>query len=349
MTDSATLVTRSTRTTNIGMTAVGGLVLFLASLPFWSSTDTLRLLIDIFLYVALASLWNFLAGYAGLVSVGQQAYVGMGGYALFALTTKLGIPPLPALVLVGIIAAILSVPIAGLLFRLRGAYFAIGSWVVAEVLRLAAGLVKPLGAASGMSLPVTIAQSLGRAQHDRFVSVYWAALLLLLIILLLIFLVLRSRYGLALTAIRDNDLAARSSGVNVARTKLVVYVVTAFGTAMTGGLLFLQRLRISPDAAFSVNDWTALIIFMVIIGGLGSLEGPIIGVLVYFLLRETLANLGSVYLMILGAVAIGVMFWAPKGIWGAIRHRWGIQLLPLQLRVAPPPSSADAIDAQIKL
>ena len=338
MTDASTKVTRSTRATNIGISAVSGLLFVLASLPFWGSTDTLRLLIDIFLYVALASLWNFLAGYAGLVSVGQQAYVGLGGYALFALTTKLGISPLPGLLLVGVIAAVLSMPIAGLLFRLRGPYFAIGSWVVAEVMRLAFSVITPLGGASGMSLPVAVAQSLGRAQHARFVAVYCIALILLAVILLLIVVVLRSRYGLALTAIRDNELAARSNGVNVTRTKLMVYVVTAFGTAMTGGLLFLVRLRISPDAAFSVNDWTALIIFMVIIGGLGSFEGPIIGALVYFLLRETLANLGSVYLMILGAVAIGVMFWAPRGIWGAIRHRWGLQILPLQLRVVPPPA-----------
>ena len=348
MTDASTAVTRSTRTTNIGIAAVGGLGFVLASLPLWGSTDTLRLLIDVFLYVALASLWNFLAGYAGLVSVGQQAYVGLGGYGLFTLTTKFGLSPLPALLLVGVIAAVLSMPIAGLLFRLRGAYFTIGSWVVAEVMRLTASIITPLGGASGMSLPVAVAQSLGRAPHARFVTVYCIALALLAVILLLIVVVLRSRYGLALTAIRDNELAARSNGVNVARTKLMVYVVTAFGTAMTGGLLFLVRLRISPDAAFSVNDWTALIIFMVIIGGLGSFEGPIIGALVYFLLRETLANLGSVYLMILGAVAIGVMFWAPKGIWGAVRQRWGLHVLPLQLRVVPPSSSADTIEARIK-
>ena len=169
--------------------------------------------------------------------------------------------------------------------------------------------------------------------HDRFVAVYCVAMALLLIILAAIFLLLRSRNGLALTAIRDNELSARSSGVNVDRTKLIVYVVTAFGTAMIGALIFLQRLRISPDAAFSVNDWTALVIFMVVIGGIGSFEGPIIGALIYILLRETLSNLGPAYLMILGAIAIAVMLVEPRGLWGFVRARWQVQLLPLQLKV----------------
>ena len=200
-------------------------------------------------------------------------------------------------------------------------------------LRLSAIRTYYLGGGSGMSLPAQVAQSIGKSPHDRFVAVYAVAMALLLIILAAIFLLLRSRNGLALTAIRDNELAARSSGVNVDRTKMIVYVVTAFGTAMVGALIFLQRLRISPDAAFSVNDWTAFVIFMVVIGGIGSFEGPIIGALIYILLRETLSNLGPAYLMILGVIAIAVMLIEPRGLWGFVRARWQVQLLPLQLRV----------------
>jgi len=144
---------------------------------------------------------------------------------------------------------------------------------------------------------------------------------------------LRSRMGLALTAIRDNEVAARSNGVNVDRIKLVVYVAAASAAAMVGGLIFLQRLRISPDAAFSVNDWTAMVIFMVVIGGIGTFEGPILGAMIYFLLRETLATLGPAYLIILGAIAIAVMLIEPRGIWGLVRARWGLQLLPLSFFV----------------
>ncbi len=329
-------VTRSSASTRPVLAAIAVLAAAFLSVPAWASTDTLRLLIDIFLYVALACLWNFLAGYAGLVSVGQQAFVGLGGYGLFALAIYGGVPPLLCVPIVGLAAAVLSIPIAGLLFRLRGAYFAIGSWVVAEVFRLSVILIAPLGGGSGFSLPARIAQSVGRTPQDRFTAVYLTTLALLLTIFAAIFFVLRSRTGMALTAIRDNELAARSSGINVGRVKLIVYVVTAFGTAMIGALIFLQRLRISPDSGFSVNDWTALVIFMVVIGGLGSFEGPVIGALVYFFLRETLSNLGPVYLMILGAVAIGIMLVEPRGIWGFIRARRRIQLLPLQLRVVFP-------------
>ncbi len=333
-------VTRSTPSSHIGLAVSAIVIIALALVPMWASNDLMRMFIEFFLYLSLAYLWNFLAGYAGLVSVGQQAFVGLGGYGLFALAVYAGISPLVAIPIVGVIAAIVSVPIAALLFRLRGAYFAIGSWVVAEVFRLLAVLNQSVGGGSGMSLPARIVLDIARTPHDRFVIIYWTALALLLIILLLIVLVLRSRYGLALTAIRDNELAARSNGVDVGRVKLVMYVLTAFGTAMVGGMIFLQRLRISPDSGFSLNDWTAIVIFIVVIGGLGSFEGPIIGTIIYFLLRETLADLGPVYLMILGAVAILVMLRARKGVWGLIRARLNWQLLPLQLRVVRENSKA---------
>jgi len=327
-------VGRSSPATRLATGGVIVLAAVLLSATFWASDNILRLMTDMFLTIALACLWNFLAGYAGLVSVGQQAYVGLGGYGLFALAAKAGLPVLYAVPLMGLAAALLAIPIAKLLFRLRGAYFAIGSWVLAEVFHLAATLIVPLGGGSGMSLPVKAAQTLGRTPHDRFVATYLSVFVLLAAILAMIFVILRSRMGLALTAIRDNEGAARSSGVNVDQVKLIIYVTAACGTAMVGALIFLQRLRISPDSGFSVNDWTALVIFMVVIGGIGTFEGPIIGALVYFLLRETLANLGPFYLIILGTVAIAVMLIEPRGIWGFVRARWSPQLLPLNFFVS---------------
>ena len=162
---------------------------------------------------------------------------------------------------------------------------------------------------------------------------YWLALGVAVLVIIAVFLFLRSRKGLALSAIRDNELAASSLGIDIWRTKFLVYVVTAALTAMVGALIFLQKFRISPDAAFSVNDWTAFVIFIVVIGGIGSLEGPIIGTLVFFALRETLADLGTIYLIALGLVAIVVMLKAPQGLWGLIRARWDLQLFPLGYRV----------------
>ena len=316
-------------------------IIVLAAAPAWGGRDDLRLLSEIYAYVGLASLWNLLAGYAGLVSVGQQAYVGLGAYLLFALTLIAGVPPLVAIPLAGVIAAAVALPAAALLFRLRGHYFAIGTWIVAEVFRLIASQASVLGGGSGLSLPAGIVTSIAATRQAREFLIYWVALALVLVVLLLIGALLRSRYGLALKAIRDNELAALSNGIDVRVVKVIVYIVTAFATAMIGALIFLQKLRISPDAAFSVNDWTAFVIFMTVIGGIGRIEGPIIGAVVFFALRQTLADLGTLYLLLLGAVAIVVMLWAPKGIWGLIAGRFGWQVFPLERRVVAPAGSLD--------
>jgi branched-chain amino acid transport system permease protein len=329
------------RRSEISLAVFAALVVALACAPWWAGRDDLRLLGDIFAYVALASLWNLLAGYAGLVSVGQQAYVGLGGYMLFALTILADVPPLWAIPLAGLFGAAAAVPVAALVFRLRGHYFAIGTWVVAEVFRLLASQVSALGGGSGTSLPAGIVVSIAQTRAMREFVVYWVALALAVAVVGLILLLLRSRYGLALTAIRDNELAARSNGVDVTRVKLVIYVFTACGTAMVGALIFLQKLRISPDAAFSVNDWTAFVIFITVIGGIGRIEGPIIGTILFFVLRQTLADQGPVYLLMLGAVAIAVMLKAPKGIWGMVVDKLDWQIFPLQRRVVLSPQPPD--------
>ena len=319
-------VEHATRSSRIGVAliAVAAVVLVLA--PYWGGRETLRLLAEIFTFVALASLWNLLAGYAGLVSVGQQAFVGLGGYLLFGMVILMGVHPIAAIFIAGPISALISIPVAALMFRLRGAYFAIGTWVVAEVFRLLASQISALGGGSGVSLPAAIVIAMAPSRQLREFETYWLALGLTAIILGAIVGLLRSRHGLALTAIRDNEQAAQSIGVDVTRIKLIVYVLTAFGTAMVGALIFLMKLRISPDTAFSVNDWTAFVIFITVIGGVGRIEGPIIGTVIFFVMRQTLADLGSLYLLIMGTVAIVVMLWAPKGLWGLIVERFGWQV-----------------------
>ncbi len=326
-------VSRSSKAARVAaiLAAIGLLVLIAA--PWWAGRADMRLMGELFLYLSLATLWNLMAGYAGLVSVGQQAYVGFGGYMLFALTMLGGLNPLVAIAAAGALGALISIPVAVLIFRLRGAYFAIGTWVIAEVFRLSFAQISTLGGGSGSSLPVAIVKSLASGRAMREALSYWLALGAALLVVTAVYLFLRSRQGLALTAIRDNELAAGSLGIDIWRTKFIVYVVTSAFTAMIGALIFLQKLRISPDAAFNVNDWTAFVIFIVVIGGIGTIEGPIIGTLVFFALRETLADLGTTYLIVLGVVAIVVMLKAPKGVWGVIRSRYDLQLFPLGYRV----------------
>jgi branched-chain amino acid transport system permease protein len=323
-------VEHATPSSRVGTTFIAAALVILAVAPYWGDRQTLRLLAEIYTFVALASLWNLLAGYAGLVSVGQQAFVGLGGYVLFALAILLGIHPIVAILIAGPLGALVAIPVAALIFRLRGAYFAIGTWVVAEVFRLLASQISVLGGGSGISLPAAVVVAMAPSRQMREFETYWLALALTVIVLGAIVMLLRSRHGLALTAIRDNEMAAHSNGVDVWRIKFAVYVLTAFGTAMIGALIFLQKLRISPDTAFNVNDWTAFVIFITVIGGIGRIEGPVIGTIVFFMLRQTLADLGSLYLLMMGVVAIVVMLWAPRGLWGMIVERFGWQALPLQ-------------------
>jgi branched-chain amino acid transport system permease protein len=331
---SAVRVEHGSRSSRIGLAVCGLAIVVLAAAPAWADRGDLRLLAEIFSYVALASLWNLLAGYAGLVSVGQQAFVGLGAYLLFGLAMLAGVPPLLGIPIAGLVAALVALPVAALIFRLRGHYFAIGTWVVAEVFRLLASQLSALGGGSGTSLPIGIVTSVAASRQTREFLIYWLALALVVAIIGSILLLLRSRHGLALTAIRDNEIAARSNGVDVIRTKLIVYVITAAGTAMVGALVFLQKLRVSPDTAFSVNDWTAFVIFITVIGGIGRVEGPIVGTIIFFVLRQAFADLGTLYLLLLGTVAIVIMLFARKGLWGLVADRYGWSVFPLARRVS---------------
>lgn len=331
-------ITRSSRMTRIAGVLALCVVAALAMAPLWAGRDDMRLLSEMLLYLSLATLWNLLAGYAGLVSVGQQAYVGLGGYALFALTMLAGLPVLVALPVVTILGALIAMPVAALIFRLRGAYFAIGTWVIAEVFRLTAAQVSVLGGGSGTSLTPAVVRTLAQGRDLREALSFWLALGIAVLVLGAAYVLLRSRHGLALTAIRDNELAAKSLGIDIWRTKFVTYVAVAGFTTLVGALISLQKLRISPDASFSANDWTAFVIFIVVIGGIGTLEGPIIGTILFFALRETLADLGTIYLVALGVVAIAVMLKAPQGLWGLVRARTGAELFPLSRRVTGLPA-----------
>ncbi|WP_445764945.1 branched-chain amino acid ABC transporter permease [Pseudomonas sp. RIT-To-2] len=329
---SAYVVQRASVSSKVGLLIFALCLAVLLSAPLWAERSGLRLVVEFACYLALAQMWNLLAGYAGLVSVGQQAFVGLGGYLLFILASKLGISPLIALISAGVLAGLLAIPTAFVVFRLKGAYFAIGTWVVAEVFRLGLAQATFLGGGSGQSLPVGVVKQLG---PNRELLIYYVAVGLAVAAIMAIFMTLRSRQGLALTAVRDSEAAAGSLGVDTSRIKLAIYVGVAAFTGVIGALLFLQKLRISPDAAFNLQDWTAVVIFIVIIGGIGTLEGPLIGTLVYFLLRGALSGYGPIYMILLGVVAVGMMLWMPQGIWGTIQNRFGWQLFALQRKLRP--------------
>ena len=321
-------VERSTRASRIGAVAGTASLVVLGSLPWWGDSSWMRAIVEFACLLALAQMWNLLAGYGGVVSIGQQAFLGLGGYALFVLADHAHINPFVCVPLAGLNAAAAAFPTAWIVFRLRGGYFAVGTWAVAEVYRLLIANASFLGGGSGKSL----AAVRGFSKAVRESTTYWLALAVAVAAVLVVYLLLRSRHGLALTSIRDSERAAASQGIDIGATKLWVYIASAAGCGLAGALYFLNTVRISPDAAFNVG-WTANIIFIVVIGGIRTIEGPIVGTLLFFLLRGALADYGATYLIVLGAVAVAVMVKFPRGLWGFVQERFDLRFFPVQRRI----------------
>ncbi len=326
------VIQRATRASRIG--AIVGVLLVLAaiSMPWWAERSSQRLAAEFLYTLALAQMWNLLAGYGGLLSVGQQAFIGLGGYSLVLFGLQAGINPFLIVPLAGLITGLIAVPTAAIVFRLRGAYFAVGTWVVAEVFRLLIANTTSLGGGSGTSITSTV---IGIPAWWRESLTLWMALALGAGATLAVYLLLRSRHGLALTAVRDSEPAAESLGISVKRIKWFVYIASAVGCGMAGALIFITKLRIAPEAAFSI-DWTATMFFVVVIGGIGTIEGPIVGTLVFFILRELLSDYGTWYMIILGSVAVAFMLWIPRGIWGLVGGRFDMHFFPVQRRLKLP-------------
>ncbi len=330
-------VDRATQASRAGAAVAVPVFLALATLPWWGESSWMRTFVEFACLLALAQMWNLLAGYGGVVSIGQQAFLGLGAYALFLLADHAGVNPFLCVPLAGLIAAVIALPTAKVVFRLRGGYFAVGTWVVAEVYRLLIANASFLGGGSGKSLAAVRPYS----KAVRESATYWIALTVVVAAIAFVYLLLRSRHGLALTAIRDSERAAASQGIDVDATKLWVYIASAAGCGVAGALYYLNTVRVSPDAAFNVG-WTAYIIFIVVIGGIGTIEGPILGTLIFFVLREALADYGSVYLIILGAVAVLVMVKFPRGLWGYVQQRFDLRFFPVQRRVRLDGPASDA-------
>jgi branched-chain amino acid transport system permease protein len=316
-------VTRSRR--NVAWTAAGALVVVVvfAFFPYIVYSGTTAILVQAFIVLTLASMWNLLAGYAGLVSVGQQAFVGLGAYFVLILALH-GTSPFAALPVAAIGCGVAALPMWWLVSRLRSGYFAIATWVLSATIMLFIERFSSIGGGSGMPLP-------GFAGFDPVLLTaytYWAALAVTVIVMVGVYLLLRSRLGLVLTAIRDDEVAARSCGAKVGLARLLVFVAAGAGCGAAGAVLAISQLQVQPSADFSVQ-WTAEMAFAVIIGGLGTIEGPIIGTVVYMVLQQTLASYNAWYLIILGLVAIVVALFARRGLWGLVDERLNFRLFPV--------------------
>ncbi len=286
-------------------------LVLLAAAPLTASNGMLNLLAEILLVFVMAQMWNLLAGYAGLMSLGHQAFVGVGAYSLFWFANTFEIPAYFAIPVAAVASAAAAVLIAPLVFRLRDAYFAIGMWVFAEILRVLTANSDVLR--SNMGMPLSVIRIMDRSWFAP-VS-YWCALALTAGTAAMMVWLMRSRLGLALRAVRDNDLAAASLGVDVWRARFIAFVLSATLCGTAGGTYFMTTLYVDPNSGFDVN-WMVVMLFIVVIGGIGTLEGPAVGTAIYFATRELLPLEGSWYMVLMGGVAVVTMLVAPRGIWG---------------------------------
>ena len=213
---------------------------------------------DFFTLLALAQFWNLMLGYAGLISVGQQGFIGIGSYTLWLFADIFHINPFISVIFAAIGGAIIALPAAILVFKLKGGYLAIGTWVIAEILRLIVANIKRTGGGSGITIQAATKLGTDRARAGQLLVGTWRSALIAMAVT---YLLLRSRTGLALKAIRDNDLAAESTGVNLWRTKLYTYIIGGAGCALVGAIVAIHLLRVQPAAAFSIN-WTGYLIFI---------------------------------------------------------------------------------------
>ncbi len=313
--------------------AVAAVVGLLAPIYDWAGG--LRFASEMFLYLAMAQMWNLLAGYAGLLCMGQQMFIGLGTYALFYSSLQFNVSPYWVMPLAAVFAGAMAALAALFMFRLRVIYFAIGTWILSDMIASFISRTPELGGASGYQL----SEVLPLINFDWFDQViFWIAAGLAYAAVWGAYALMRSSIGLGLMSIRDNDLAAASLGVDVWINRFIVFVIAGAGCGLAGSVYFTAQLAMGPQQAFDPN-WVVAMLFITIVGGIGTLEGPILGTAIYFALREVFTNVldlsGAWYLIALGGAAMIVMLYAPTGLWPEIRDRFGIAGLSVRRR--PPP------------
>ena len=303
--------------------AIAGLMIALAFTPLFASAEVIDRLTTLFIYIILAIMWNALAGYGGLVSVGQQAFFGLGAYAAIRLSYW-GVPVYPALILGALLAGAVALPLSVFALRLKGGEFAIGMWVVAELAHLLVNLDGLIQGETGTSLIALNAFSPDHRRADN----YWLALAAMAVAAAVVFALLRGRLGVSVQAIRDNEEAAASIGVRVLGGKRVIFILSAIGCAMAGTLWLATSITFEPKTYFSVQ-WSAYMMFMALVGGLGTFEGPILGAILFFLMESLFGATGVWYLVGLGAAAVVFSLFLPQGLWGFIENRFTWRFLPI--------------------
>ena len=299
-----------------GWLAVAIVAILLALLPVLNAPREWMLYVFLFLlFLAMSNMWNLLAGYTGLISLCQPAFLGIAGYTV-AIGTWVQIPWWAGLIGGAILAGIFAILISFPVFRLSGVYFAIGTLVVPEALRIVFYLWKPVGgelhgAGAGYMIKDIADLTMGH--------MYWMAFAVAIISAIVMHIILKSKLGLGLASIRDNERAAASCGVNTFWIKVYPFVISAVITGVAGAVFYLYQGYIEPSATFNVK-WTMTLLLATVIGGMRTEGGPIIGTIIYVFLYFLLARFAGISLLIQGIILIVIMLLSPQGIVGIARN-----------------------------
>jgi branched-chain amino acid transport system permease protein len=283
----------------------------------------LNIIVMTFLWAALSGAWNLMAGYGGLVSLGQAAFFGIGAYTTAVLYTRFGVSPWIGMVAGVVFTTITAVLISWPCFRLRGAFFSLATMVFPIVLEIAANnWTSVTRGPSGIALPFR--PGLANFAFESRWAYMAAAFVLMIAVYAITRWMHRGRLGLYLLAVRDDQSAAESMGVQPVKVKLMVTMISAALTSI-GGFLYAQYiLFLDPPSVFSINISVQIALYS-LIGGLGTPLGPIVGSMIMTPLDGILSTFlgGGPRLLIYGAVLLGVVLLAPQGVVGAVRARFG--------------------------
>ena len=284
-------------------------VLVLAFVPSFVGRYALFIAYFAVLNVALAQSWNLVGGYTGLISLGHAAFFGLGAYAAATSIITFKLHLYVGFLIGGLTAALFALLISFPIFRFRGIYFAIGTLVLAEALRLWMINWEYTGGAQGMQFPIGIGPGLAGYFHIMLALAAGSTALLMYIS--------RSKLGIGLRAIRDNESSAQNLGVDIFRTKLTAFLISAFIAGLVGAVHATRLGHIEPYSIFGAA-WTIGVVNIVIIGGMGTIFGPIVGAIFVTILAELTADFPGVHLLIEGAILILIIRFMPYGVWGYV-------------------------------
>jgi branched-chain amino acid transport system permease protein len=297
--------------------------IFLVILPRFIGDYFVHLVTTVFFFGYLAMAWNILGGYAGQFSFGHAAFFGVGAFTSSLLQIHAGVNPWIGMILAGIAGMLVGLFIGSLSFRfgLRGAYFALTMLALAEMLRLIAVQVCTVRYPLGINIPIK-GNSLLHFQFTSKVPYYYIMLIMMAAVLCLTYVIERKKIGSYFKAIRENEEAAESLGINLFNYKLLAMAISSFLTAVGGTFYAQYYLIIDEEAAFGVMV-SIEILLGPIIGGAGTVFGPILGAGVLEFLSEFARNIlggySGIHLMVYGAILIVVIIFLPSGILGGLK------------------------------